>query len=789
VGIIIINLLKKVKIYCIINKGGSMLESIKDNSIIICNSSCKIQILKNINKLINIKFMSMNEFIKSYYFDYDEKTILYLINKYDIKYEIALEYLDNLIYIEDKKYNNEKLDFLVDLKSDLINNNLLIFNNKFKNYIKDKDIIIYNYSLSKFEKHLLKSINYKIIEEKANYYEPSIYEFNTIEEEIEFVAKEISKLINNGVDIDKIKLTNISNDYINILSKIFNFYNLKINKFNNIPIISTIIGKTFYENLNSIEEGINKIEKYNTTDTYNKIINICNKYVWYEDINDLKILIEYDLKHTYIENIKYTNMIEVVDYKNYNFTDEYVFMLGFNQGIIPRIFKDEDYISDSIKPEFLDNSVEKNIKEKQDVIKSINNIKNLTITYKLKTSFSVFYPSNLIDELGAKVKKINLDYKISYSDISDKITLASYLDELIKFGSVNNNLNLLNSNYDIPYNTYSHSFTGLNKNKLNKFINNQKSFDLSYSSMDNYNRCSFRFYIDKILCLKDNIDKFSVTLGNIYHDVLEKAVKNDIDISGEVYKYISDNDINLTNSNKFFIERTIKNIEYLIEVLKKQNSFCSLKNIETEKFIKIPIKDNISFVGFIDKIIYDTVNDITIAAIIDYKTYVKKPSLKYIETGIGLQLPTYMYLAQNSYKNIRFAGFYLQNITLDNKSDDDKEKSLKLIGYTNTDKDILEYFDSNYMDSSVIDGIKINKDGSFSSNSLKHMLNDEQIKEVINTTKEKIIETINNVLESKFDINPKYDNENIGCEFCKYRDLCFMKEYDFVNIKSSEDND
>mgnify|MGYP003294458596 CR=1 FL=1 len=25
--------------------------------------------------------------------------------------------------------------------------------------------------------------------------------------------------------------------------------------------------------------------------------------------------------------------------------------------------------------------------------------------------------------------------------------------------------------------------------------------------MDNYNRCSFRFYIDKILCLKDNIDK------------------------------------------------------------------------------------------------------------------------------------------------------------------------------------------------------------------------------------------------------------------------------------------
>ena len=766
-----------------------MLNDINDNSLIICNNIYKIQILKSIKKLINVKFMSMDEFIKSYYFDYDEKSILYLINKYNLKYEIALEYLNNLIYIEDKFYNNEKLDFLVNIKKDLIENSLLIFNNKFKNYIKDKNIIIYNYSLSKFEKHLLKDINYKIIEKDFNNYKPNIYEFNTVSEEIEFIAKEISKLINSGVDINKIKLTNVSNDYINIITKIFNFYNLKINKFNNISILSTIIGKTFYDNLSSLEEGIKAIEKYSDTDTYNKIISMCNKYVWCTNINDLKILLEYDLKHTYIENTKYTNMIEVVDYKNYNFTDEYIFMVGFNQGIIPKIFKDEDYLNDSIKPEFLDTTIEKNIKEKNDTINSIKNIKNLIITYKLKDSFKTFYPSNLIDEFDVEVKKIELDYKTSYSKISDKIAFASYLDNLIKFGEYNDNLSLLNSNYDIPYNTYSHSFTGINKNKLKDYIKSLKSFNLSYTHMDNYNRCAFRFYIDKVLCLKDNLDKFSVTLGNIYHDVLEKVVKKDINVSDEVYNYVKENNIELSNSNKFFIERTIKNLEYLIEVLKKQNSFCSLKKVDTEKFVKVPLKDNINFIGFIDKIVYDTINDITIASIIDYKTYIKKPSLKYIESGIGLQLPTYMYLAQNSYKNIRFAGFYLQNITLDNKSDEDKEKSLKLIGYTNTDKDILEYFDTNYMESSVIDGIKINKDGSFSSNSLKHMLNDNDINDIIKLTKTKIDETINNILDSKFDINPKYDKGNIGCEFCKYRDLCFMKEYDFVNIKSSEDND
>ena len=763
-----------------------MLETIKNNTIIICNNNYKIQILKDIKKLINIKFMSMDEFIKSYYFDYDEKTILYVIKKYNIKYEIALEYLNNLIYIGDKNYNNKKLDFLVILKKELIDNNLLIFNNKFKNMIKDKDIIIYNYSLSKFEKYLLKDINYQVIEKQTQEYMPTIYEFNTVEEEVEWVAKKVSELINNGVDINDIKLTNISSDYINIITKIFNFYNLKINKFNNIPIISTVIGKTFFENLSSVEIAVESIEKYNTTDTYNKIINMCNKYVWCDDIDDLKILLEYELKHTYIENTKYTNMIEIVDYESYDFKESYVFMLGFNQGIIPKLFKDEDYIEDNIKPDYLDNTIEKNKKEKEDTIKSIKNIKDLTITYKLKNSFTTFYPSNLIDDLDGNVEKIELDYKTSYSEISDKITLTNMLDNLIKFGSIDTNLNLLNSNYDIPYNTYSHSFTGLSKDKLNKFIKSLKNFNLSYSSMDIYNRCAFRFYIDKILCLKENLDLFSVTLGNIYHDVLEKAVKENIDVEKEVYKYVRDNDIVLSNSNKFFLNRTIKNIEYLIEVLNKQSSFSNLKNIETEKFVKIPLKDDINFVGFIDKIVYNTINDITIASIIDYKTYVKKPSLKYIDSGIGLQLPTYMLLSKYSFKNIRFAGFYLQNITLDNKSESDKEKSLKLIGYTNTDKEILKEFDSNYMDSSVIDGIKVNNDGSFSANSLKHMLNDNEINEVINITKEKIDETINNILESKFDINPKYDKVNLGCEFCKYKDLCFMKEYDFVKIKSSE---
>ncbi len=764
-----------------------MLDSIENNSIIICNKDAKNQILRRIKKLINIKFMSIKEFIKSYYFDYDEKSILYLMKKYNIKYEIAVEYLSNLIYVEDKKYNNDKLDFLVSIKKTLMDNNLLIFNNKFKNYIKDKKIVIYNYHLTKFERYLLRDLDIKEINKPQNSYKPVIYEFKNVDEEVEFVAKEISKLINSKVPVDQIKLVNIGDDYINIVTRIFGYYNLMIDKFNKISILSTVIGKKFYDNLNNgINFACDSICKYSDTKIYKQIIDICNKYIWCDDINDARILIEYDLKHTYIENTKYKNMIEVVDLKTYDFNNEYVFMLGFNQGIIPNLQKDEDYITDSIKPYYMDSTVEKNKKEREEVLNSIRNIKNLTITYKLKSPFRVFYPSNLIDELGVNVSKSEFDCKVSYSRISDSLRLASALDELIKFSSIDDTLEILNSNYDIPYNTYSHSFTGLSKKKLEDYINSQENFNLSYSSMDNYNRCAFRFYIDKILCLKDNNEKFSLILGKIYHYILEKAVKQDIDIEYEVKKYIEENKIDLSNSNNFFISKCINNLKYLIEILKYQSSFSKLKNIDTEKFIKVPLKDNINFVGFIDKIVYDKIDNQTVAAIIDYKTYVKSPSLKFIENGIDIQLPTYMYLSSYLYKNIKFAGFYLQNITLDNKSDDEKKDSLKLIGFTNKDKKILEMFDSGYTNSSVINGIKVKQDGSFSANSLKYMLSDEDINNIIDITKTKIDETLDNILNCNFDINPKINKDNLGCEFCNFSDLCYKKEYDLKYIDSSE---
>ena len=77
----------------------NFLKDLKNNSLLICPNDIKNTILQELNKmkkLINIKFMTIEELIKKYYFDYDNKTILYLMNTYNINYDIALIYLKNI---------------------------------------------------------------------------------------------------------------------------------------------------------------------------------------------------------------------------------------------------------------------------------------------------------------------------------------------------------------------------------------------------------------------------------------------------------------------------------------------------------------------------------------------------------------------------------------------------------------------------------------------------------------------------------------------------------------------
>ena len=88
----------------------------------------------------NIKFMSIDTFIKRVTFDYDEKTIYSLMKEYNYNYSTSLVYLDNLNYISNKLSNN-KMTKLKEIKDYLDSNKLLIYDNLFKEYVTLSDAL------------------------------------------------------------------------------------------------------------------------------------------------------------------------------------------------------------------------------------------------------------------------------------------------------------------------------------------------------------------------------------------------------------------------------------------------------------------------------------------------------------------------------------------------------------------------------------------------------------------------------------------------------------------------
>ena len=114
--------------------------------------------------------------------------------------------------------------------------------------------------------------------------------------------------------------------------------------------------------------------------------------------------------------------------------------------------------------------------------------------------------------------------------------------------------------------------------------------------------------------------------------------------------------------------------------------------------------------------------------------------------------------------------------------------NLKLEGYSNKNKDILRLIDENYEKSSVIKSMSVKKDGNFGR--YAKVLNDEEIKELVDFTKEKLKETADNINKAEFNINPKkIDKDNISCKFCKFKDICFMEDYDTIKIEKRCNDD
>lgn len=757
---------------------------LKDNILIIIPSNIRRKLIKYLNgqkEMYNITVLNFNELKKRLFFDYDKNAIYYLYKNYNLSLNNAKEYLDNLYNILDEDIANPKLNELQKIKNELFENNLLYKDDYFLNNIKNKEIIFFGFDyLTKYQNEIINILKKytKVSTVSKNYSlksKPDILLFNSLNNEIEYI---INDILNKQIPLSNFYLANVNKDNETTLKRICHNYNIHINFNSTKNLYSTIDGQTFLNNLEDIKHALSLVK---TPKIKELIINILNEYYFIKDYLDIKDLLEDEFKNTFIPNDKYQDAINVVDLKDNIFeNNNYVYLISFNREYIPAIYKDEDLINDSEKPYYLENTIEKNnneIKVLSDIIKTCP---NLTITASIQNLSGSLEISPLKDELLLNVINKN-DPVSNYSNKSNCYNLALYLDKYTKFNIKNPNLNDLFYTYpNIEYLKYNNQYQKVNLNDY--------KFSLSYSKMNSYYECAFKYYLDNVLKLNKYETTFDAYLGSLCHYILSTIYNEDYDFENAKNDFINNNKFDLTPENKVFLAKVLNELKNAITYIKSLSNINKYQDITCEKNIETYI-DDIKFVGIIDKIMKYNNNYV----LIDYKTGNTNIDLRLANFGLNLQLPTYLFLIKKINPDSHIVGIYLQHILkpkinseLDKNESELYENHLKLNGYSLGNESYLKDFDPTYEQSNYIKSLKLTNSNGFSKSS--KVLTDKEFDYLYKLTEKKISECITNIKNANFEINPKIvDNNNLSCKFCPYKSVCFVEEKDYNYLTISKE--
>ena len=753
-----------------------------DNSIYIVPNSLKLKLLDLLSKdrnIYNITFISLEELEKHYFFDIKEEALLYLLDKTDENIDVLKLMLKNLYKIDiSKEYKESKLNNLKSLYYDLKNNNYLIFDKGYIEYLLTKNIFILGYSmLEPYQKDMLDSINTNYLDISGDLSVDIVYKYHSMKDEIISTALKIRELNSKGISYNKIFLAGIDNSYNYLLRTIFKMFDIPLYLKSTNKITSLISVKEYLK-----DKDISHIKDINIK---SKIIKINDDLSYAKNSKYYDILLKERLDNTTIDSIELVESVKVLnealDVPYLVSDDEYLFVLGFNQNYLPKIYKDEEYLSDNLKIKCnLNTSFIKNKLSKKTLVKVLGTIKNLTISYKLTSLTGEYAKSSLLNELD--LKEIgSLKYNYNYSRDFNNYRVSSILDNYYKYHEKNEDFDFLTTNIDTSrYTSFDHKFKGINRNIT--------PYSLSYSSIDDLAKCPFKYYLKYILKLDSFEENFSTKIGNIFHSVLKNSYSDNFSFDESLNKALKDNPLEKDESVLF--RRLEGELREIVSYNKEIEKRSFLTEFYGEKKIEIPLSNHATLKGFIDKILFKEFHNKTYYAVFDYKTGSATLNLDYLSDGLYLQLPLYIYLINKSnlFNNPTFVGFFYQYLLQNYKDKEEQLKNLKLVGYATDDKVILSYLDEDYETDSFVKGLSVKKDGELSSRS--KVLSDSEVEDMLKNIDIFLDKALKIIDNNAFDIAPKIINDkNISCSFCPFKEVCFVSASDYIYLTKKEGDD
>lgn len=705
---------------------------IKDNTLIISNYRSKLELLDKLEPFKNVKFFTPSSYFDTTGYTFTDEAFLYMKEELKLDFDLINSLKEAINKVTEENAQTDKLKKLLHIKKHLLANNLIYKESLIQKDLEKRTI----YTLDVFDKRLEKFEKLKLERHQKHIFQ---YSFLTVYDELDYLFKKISDLLKKGVLPEEIKIVKTSDyDDIYLYSRIFNIPITLKDKY----LKDTEMGIKISNLLKEKEFNLLDFKEFEKEDIYDFLKGFKNL-----DSPYLNKFISYQFEKLKLSE-RVEPAIEIINLKD-AFGVKHLFLLGFNEGNYTLNKRDDDYLKDQEKLYLgLNTSKDENNSSNKLVNEVFKNNETIYVSYKLSYNDQTYLKHHLLkeDDEVEELPEVSKDIFV--------MNLTKALDNFFKYDIKSFYLDYASSTLN-SYNTYDNQFKGIVKDEKKR---------LSYSSLNELNKCNFKYYVKYLLKLDPFEDTFATKIGSLFHLMMEKDL--DFDEALKEFEFSDKEMIWALNLKKFFADAQKFNQSFMNKTF--------FKKIIHEEEINLALKDNYYLQGKIDAIFLD--EEKKLFSIVDYKTGNTDVSLKYLNQGINIQLLIYWYLVREKYPGYQFVGAYFQNI-LNKIFEEERNQTLLLNGFTVLNKDNLERF------SPGLNNInhKYNNDGSLSKKSGN--LEISQLTEIEEAISKNIDEAIRIKKSGKFLINPI---EVVGCKYCEFKDLCFLKKEQEVEVESDE---
>ena len=769
---------------------------------------------KKDNPYLDYKVFTINDIIRNLKGNERNVSAINLAFKFlpELSYNTIKEVLHYLYFSFDLK--NETNEKFINLYKELKENDLLKIDEDFLLLLKSRKIIFINFEESTYIKNFIEFYeikNYEFCSLKDLFKESENRTYHSlfnIGDELHYGLTYLLKELKNGAKPEDFYIYLDYDRYEFYLKLFLNDIDVPTNVTEKATLFDLPLSKKLFPLIDDnfkILEYLESIGEEEKDDEYHLIYNKLRSL----NIDDLKnklINFKEILQSTKIEeiknanSIKFSNSIEINPFKR-------ILVFGLDQKLLPKNIKDNKYFLRSYLFDKGFDSLDEEVRMKNNIEETflkLNNIE-LVLNHK-KDNAGSNDDSYYLKSLGFKRIKESL-IKEEYNEEILKLFYRDELDKFLRTKEISNNLKNYKTYFNEPFEFYDNSYTRIQNFEFDF------SKSLSYSSIYEYRKCPFLYFLDRVIKVDVNQDTLALKFGNIAHAILEHVYESDFNFKDVKEKTIEEFSANndgvpyLDNRENILLIKPFEELENTINLILEHKNNMSYKTSysetslsrdenfiyqdvidEGDKIYTVDLPMKIKLYGKLDSIIETTDDSLFI---IDYKTGADSFSkTDFTNKLIDIQLPSYMYLMEmNKNKELSgktVAGLFIQPI-LPNKGKGfynfykptpEDIDSLKLNGIFLYDLDRLQKFDYSTLsegtkDSKYIARLSINGNGTINKQK-KAFVTLQELTDYSNLVKQIFIDWSSRIRFANFEIKPDTKVLN-PCSYCNHHDICFKK--------------